>query len=301
MKKEGCFSVSGRSVFRLAVLTVLGIALVFTPLFFGNDRQGVYGQQAKDYQVNVNLTQNIVTVYDKDAAGAYTVPVKAFYCSVGEGTPTGTYGISDKYTWRALFGNVYGQYATRITGHILFHSVPYQKPQKDTLEYWEYNKLGTAASMGCIRLTVQDAKWIYDNCAGGTRVCLYESTAPEPITPEKPAVISENDPKRGWDPTDSDAYNPWKTQGTWVEGVWRAWRAAYVDLDGQTVRLSGVDVQGSNYMVWSQLQKLFGENAQPPQSALRQGEYYQLRSVAEEMGYEVLWNETTQRITLMKD
>jgi lipoprotein-anchoring transpeptidase ErfK/SrfK len=68
-----------------------------------------------------------------------------------------------------LCGNVYGQYACRITGSILFHSVPYEKQDKSTLEWWEYDKLGETASLGCIRLTVEDAKWIYDNCAKGTR------------------------------------------------------------------------------------------------------------------------------------
>ena len=54
--------------------------------------------------------------------------------------------------------------ATQITGNILFHSVPYtEKYNNASLEYWEYDKLGTSASLGCIRLTVKNAKWIYDN------------------------------------------------------------------------------------------------------------------------------------------
>ena len=75
-------------------------------------------------------------------------------------TPRGTYQISTKYLWRELYGGVYGQYATRIHGGILFHSVPYYKRAKDTLCTDKYNKLGQQASMGCVRLTVEDAKWI---------------------------------------------------------------------------------------------------------------------------------------------
>ena len=178
------------------------------------------------YSVAVNLTENIVTVYEKDEKGDYTVPVKAFLCSVGESTPEGTFQTIEKYDWRYLFGDVWGQYATRITGHYLFHSVPYFEKDKSTLEYEEYNKLGTTASMGCIRLTVKDAKWIYDNCPVGTTVSMYRGDVKEPLQPEAVQKINVNDTvKRGWDPTDPDAKNPWRkgelremqVQPSWLE------------------------------------------------------------------------------------
>lgn len=162
------------------------------------------------YQITVNLTDNIVTVYRKDSAGRYTTPDRAFVCSAGGYTPEGTFRTTDKYIWRPLFGNVYGQYATRITGSILFHSVPYLKQDKSTLEYDEYNKLGTSASAGCIRLTAADAKWIYDNCSGGTVVEMYRGSRKEPLQPEQPAKIDTSDSRKGWDPTDPDPANPWK-------------------------------------------------------------------------------------------
>lgn len=161
------------------------------------------------YRITVNLTENIVTVYRKDSAGSYTIPDRAFACSSGGYTPTGTFRTTDKYVWRPLFGNVYGQYATRITGSILFHSVPYFQQDKSTLEYDEYNKLGTTASAGCIRLTVADAKWIYDNCPKGTTVEMYRGGRAEPLAPEPPAKIDTSDSRKGWDPTDPDPANPW--------------------------------------------------------------------------------------------
>lgn len=168
-------------------------------------------KDAYPYYVTVNLTDNIVTVYEKDEAGNYTVPKKAFLCSVGESTPEGTFQTMVKYDWRYLFGDVWGQYATRITGHYLFHSVPYFEKDKSTLEYEEYNKLGTTASMGCIRLTVKDAKWIYDNCPVGTTVKMYRGDVEEPLQPETVQKINVNDTeRRGWDPTDSDPENPWR-------------------------------------------------------------------------------------------
>ena len=163
------------------------------------------------YYVTVNLTENIVTVYEKDDAGKYTVPVKAFTCSGGNYTPEGTFRTSQKYEWRILFGNVWGQYATRITGHILFHSVPYFEKDKSTLEYEEYNKLGETASAGCIRLRVEDVKWLYDNCPVGTTVKMYRGNVKEPLQPAAVQKIDVKDTlRRGWDPTDPDPANPWK-------------------------------------------------------------------------------------------
>lgn len=165
------------------------------------------------YYIKINNKANVVTIYTKDTKGKYTVPVKAMICSIGTATPkSGVYRTSDMYTWRLLQGDVYGQYAVRITGHILFHSVPYQKRAKDTLEWWEYDKLGTDASLGCIRLTVEDAKWIYDNCPKGTQVEFYYSSDPGPLGKPTSKKISSYDEKlKKWDPTDPDSKNPWKT------------------------------------------------------------------------------------------
>lgn len=173
---------------------------------------GSQNQSDNPYYIKVNRTQNIVIIYTKDSNGGYTVPYKAMVCSVGmnNATPTGTYNTTDKYTWRLLSGNVYGQYATRITGHYLFHSVPYVTQNKADLEYDEFNKLGEAASLGCIRLSVEDAKWIYDNCPKGTTVTIYDSNEPEPLAKPTPIRIDTNDSRRVWDPTDPDPSNPWK-------------------------------------------------------------------------------------------
>lgn len=174
------------------------------------------GSDKLPYHIAVNRKQNIVVVYTVDEDGYYTVPHKAFVCSCGildeQGivhTPIGTYNTLNKYVWRELFGDVYGQYATRIVGHILFHSVPYYRMDKSSLKWSEYNKLGEAASEGCVRLTVEGAKWIYDNCPLGTFVTLYDSDGTEPF--EKPTAIKipEDSENRGWDPTDPDPENPW--------------------------------------------------------------------------------------------
>lgn len=170
---------------------------------------------ALPYLIRVNRLANCVTIYSKDSTGQYTIPIKAMVCSVGldDGTPLENGQITDKYDWRLLFGNVYGQYAVRFNGHIMFHSVPYMATSKDSLKEGQYNLLGQPASQGCIRLSVADSKWIYDNCDRGTKVEVYDDVNPGPLG--KPASI-QIDPfsaYKGWDPTDPDPANPWNIAG----------------------------------------------------------------------------------------
>ena len=165
------------------------------------------------YCIAVNTAQNIVIVYSKDSDGNYTKPYKAIVASCGlDSSPTklGTYYTKVKYRWRALNGNVYGQYATRIDGPYLFHSVPYKAQSADSLKWEEYNKLGSRASEGCVRMSVADAKWIYDNCELGTCVYLYsDASKQEPMAKPSAQKIPADSPNKGWDPTDPSPDNPW--------------------------------------------------------------------------------------------
>lgn len=162
------------------------------------------------YAIKINRQENIVTIYTLDAAGYYTVPVKAMRCSVspiGE-TPTGLFNIQLKWDWLALFDDCYGQYVSQIDGDTLFHSVPYLDTTKDSLETWEFNKLGTGASLGCVRLCVADTKWIYENCEAGTYVDIFDSDYYGPLGRPVPVTKLENTDEQGWDPTDMVEENP---------------------------------------------------------------------------------------------
>ena len=100
------------------------------------------------YYIKVNNEANVVTIYGKDENGYYSVPVKAMICSTGTVTPpsyrypSNKYEIQGRWEWLDLINDVYGHYATQITGNILFHSVPYtEKWNPGSLEWWEYDKL----------------------------------------------------------------------------------------------------------------------------------------------------------------
>lgn len=165
----------------------------------------------RPYYIRVNRQENVVTVYGLDETGHYAIPVKAMVCSVGlnNNTVVGTFTTSDRYAWHMLVGNVYGQYSYRIYQSFMFHSVPYFSENKGDIETLEYNKLGEAASLGCVRLALKDCKWIYDNCPRGTLVTIYDDDNPGPLGKPIPETIDVNSPYAGWDPTDPDPENPW--------------------------------------------------------------------------------------------
>lgn len=183
-----------------------------TTVTVDNDEPEVYyarSGESRPYAIDVLRNQNVVVVYGKTEAG-YSFPVKVWLCSTGRSTPRGYFSLGGKKEWGLLFGAVWGQYTSGIEGNILFHSVPYKYKEKNSLKTEEYNKLGTTASMGCVRLPVVGAKWIFDNCPYGTSVHIYDV---EELPVERPEaiVLDPEDPRSGWDPTDPDPENPWLT------------------------------------------------------------------------------------------
>ena len=220
------------------------------------------------YYIKVNRAANCVTIYTKDENGNYTVPYKSMICSVGTyywdtktetvkgNTPLGTYKMpGQRYKWRLLFGpdglDVYGHYTTRIVGHILFHSVPYTVKGTTpgtvkTLWEGQYNRLGSPASKGCIRLSVADSKWIYDNCGEGTIVEIYDDAAnPGPLGRPEAIKIPDESPFAGWDPTDPDKNNPWHTGEVVLSGVTNVAdieRGTLIDWNKYFVGKSTVDI-----------------------------------------------------------
>lgn len=126
------------------------------------------------YTVEVDLTNCIVTVFARDGS-----TVLQALCTVGKKetpTPAGEFKMGGQ---RERFGyfekyDCYAQYWSQIDGEIFFHSVLYNEPDGNTLIKATYRNLGRATSHGCVRLTVPDAKWIYENVGVGSKVIIHE-------------------------------------------------------------------------------------------------------------------------------
>lgn len=168
------------------------------------------------YRIDVLRFQNVVLVWAQDENGSYSILQNAFACSTGKATPRGSFHTGEKLRWHLLYGSeetnwnyVYGQYITRITRSILFHSVPYYSRSQADLESAQFNLLGARASQGCIRLSVENAKWIYDHIPDGTQVDFIDELPLPCALPVSPK-IDLDDPRCGWDPTDPHPMNPWQ-------------------------------------------------------------------------------------------
>ena len=163
------------------------------------DVDSLIGKQSS-YVIKVNKALNCSTIYAKDGDNGYIIPVKAMLTSVGDDTPLGTFKTPEKYRWRLMVNDTYTQWATRITQGFLFHSITYAEPDIYKLNTEGYNGLGVSRSLGCVRLTCENAKWVYDNCALGTAVEIYEdSNVASPF--DKPDLIPISN-SQNWDPTD---------------------------------------------------------------------------------------------------
>lgn len=162
------------------------------------------------YFIKVYKQANYLIVFAKDGANGYTIPVKAMITSCGYGTPTGTYYTPNKYRWLRMEGYTWAQWCTQISGNYLFHSVPNWTYSNMDLEVHEYNLLGSTRSMGCIRLTCVDAKWIYDNCSLGTYTFISAVETSGPLA--KPTSLKIPS-WHTWDPTDPTAYYKCQQRG----------------------------------------------------------------------------------------
>ena len=129
------------------------------------------------YMLKISVDDQRVYAY-KWVNGSYTQLVRTMKCSTGttsDPTPLGTYqagGRCGRWYYFKKF-DCWAQYAYRISGPYLFHSVLYSEKDTSTLRQSSVNNLGRRASHGCVRLSVEDAKWIYDNCPAGTTVKVY--------------------------------------------------------------------------------------------------------------------------------
>ncbi|MCJ7727246.1 MAG: L,D-transpeptidase [Actinobacteria bacterium] len=134
------------------------------------EEQDIDFTSSDDFRIEVDLTKQKVFVYYKDNL------IRDMICSGGAeqfSTPLGEFKTSQKieYSWIDRF-NMGAYYWIRFYKKYLFHSVPFDKNGEMITE--EYEKLGSPASHGCIRLKLEEAKWLYEKLPLGVTVLIHE-------------------------------------------------------------------------------------------------------------------------------
>lgn len=163
----------------------------------------------KSYRIDIDLTNQIATVYgiysDKSAKALMSEFVST--ARKGKTTPTGNFKIQGasggrkaKYrTCKLSGGKTYAEYACRFTGAKMMHGVPYKtRNTKGYVYKGEFNKLGSVASGGCVRMPIKLARYIYNNCPVGTPVRVFKGTKGKYPAgkPKKYTATSNLDPTR---------------------------------------------------------------------------------------------------------
>lgn len=134
----------------------------------GDSGSAVPSDAVEGYYVRVSLEDQTVFIYLDG------VLVRSMVCSGGTSekpTPVGRFYIQNRGEF--FFSEKYQQggwwwVSFRDWGIYLFHSVPTDRSGNILVE--EAAKLGQPASHGCIRLTLDDARWFYENITQGTPV-----------------------------------------------------------------------------------------------------------------------------------
>lgn len=138
-------------------------------------------KEGKPYYVMVNRAANTITIYSVGDDGKYSNPYKALLCSTGrEGhrTPLGNYTIYEHTAgggFVSMVDGTYGKYCMRFRkGGLMFHTVCYSSTKDENPIQDEVDLLGDYASLGCVRLSVADAEWLFNNMPNGTPVTIYD-------------------------------------------------------------------------------------------------------------------------------
>jgi lipoprotein-anchoring transpeptidase ErfK/SrfK len=122
-----------------------------------------------DFRIEVDLLKQKTFVFYKDTL------LKEMVCSGGTSekpTPLGEFVITRRgdYFWSDKY-DMGAHYWVRFYNEYLFHSVPFDVNGEMIKE--EYEKLGSPASHGCVRLALEDARWLYEMIPSGVKVLIY--------------------------------------------------------------------------------------------------------------------------------
>ncbi|MGN0362112.1 MAG: L,D-transpeptidase family protein [Bilifractor sp.] len=123
------------------------------------------------YLILVNKSSHTLSVYT-GSKGRWTRnnSWKVDVGAPGMSTPSGVFHMGSKLVYFDS-GSCRCWYASQVYNGIFFHSVLYYQTSSPTRIM--DGRLGMSISHGCIRMALNNAKWIWDNVPSGTTVVIY--------------------------------------------------------------------------------------------------------------------------------
>ncbi|WP_187296303.1 L,D-transpeptidase [Tepidibacter mesophilus] len=121
-----------------------------------------------DRLIWVNTEKNMVYVF-KGKAKEWKLEKKMLCTDGKDSTPTvkGNFSVNSRAPWLTSYnGKVKAKYKVNFYGNYYFHSILFDSKGTKVVD----SRLGKSLSHGCVRLSVENAKWIYDYIPDKTAV-----------------------------------------------------------------------------------------------------------------------------------
>ena len=145
------------------------------------DQKAQWYDSKTQYLVLANLSEHALRVY-QGKKGEWT-RIKGdweFSCGApATRTPCGQFDlcwrVQNDYGWK-MFEKCKAAYVYWTTAGFMLHTILYDKYSYGDPEYADIadDRLGMNISMSCIRLALENARWIYTNIPHGTKLVVYE-------------------------------------------------------------------------------------------------------------------------------
>lgn len=162
------------------------LALLLAALLMGASLGSALAASSYDmpYYIEVDIANQIVTVYN--TSDGTIVRQMLTSSGMNNSTPLGTFYLMEngrasereEWTWFQQY-HCFVKFATRIYKGYMFHSLPFAKKDESTMLADAVEEFGTPTSHGCMRLRVDDARFIAKQCLVGTRVRIFDDAEPQ--------------------------------------------------------------------------------------------------------------------------
>lgn len=181
----------------LTILTMVFALSAFIPFVTAQAKDEIKNTDPTKYYILLDLNNQIMTVFGKDDGGAYKKIVRRMLVSTGKTkvdeelallhpddpdyiatpTPRGIWktGGHERFGKFPEFGGTWARYWTHIVAGVYMHSVMFSSNSTNTLQSGAYRNIGNNKSHGCVRMYVEDAKWVYDNVPAGTTINISDT------------------------------------------------------------------------------------------------------------------------------
>lgn len=242
----------------------------------------------QDWGILVVISEQKIYIY-KNNSLAKSCIVSTGIAKIGAGTPTGTYLIGSR--GKSFYSPKYGQGGwnwIRFNHGYLFHSIPFDKHGK--VIQAEANKLGSQASHGCVRLSLEDSKWLYYNIPKGTPVIIQDQIPvkfEQKISPPLKTVVRIDGNEQQYDPA------PIKDGGVYAVPLRKFIDSIKVELgdwdpDKRAISIKAKDIT-IEVTAGSRLARVNGKEIDMPlePKIINGTMYVPLRFIAESFGCEV--------------